>query len=55
MQKLKYWLAAARLRTLPLSVSGIIAGSSLSGFINQQFNQVLAIQTNDYYIFLVLY
>ena len=51
MEKLKYWLAAARLRTLPLSVSGIIVGSSLSGFINQQFNQVLAIQTNDYYIF----
>ena len=51
MQKLKYWLATARLRTLPLSVSGIIVGSSLSGFINQQFNQVLAIQTNDYYIF----
>lgn len=52
MQKLKYWLAAARLRTLPLSVSGIIVGSSLSEFINQQLNQILAIQTKDYYIFL---
>ena len=29
MQKLKVWVAAARLRTLPLSVSGIIVGSSL--------------------------
>jgi len=30
MQKLKAWIAAARLRTLPLSVSGIILGSSLA-------------------------
>jgi 1,4-dihydroxy-2-naphthoate octaprenyltransferase len=29
MQKLKPWIAAARLRTLPLSVSGIIVGASL--------------------------
>jgi 1,4-dihydroxy-2-naphthoate polyprenyltransferase len=29
MKKLKAWIAAARLRTLPLSVSGIIVGSSL--------------------------
>lgn len=29
MQKLKAWIAAARPRTLPLSVSGIIVGSSL--------------------------
>ena len=51
MHKLKYWLAAARLRTLPLSVSGIIVGSSLSGYTNRQFNQILEIQTKDYYIF----
>lgn len=29
MKKIKAWLAAARLRTLPLSVSGIIVGASL--------------------------
>jgi 1,4-dihydroxy-2-naphthoate octaprenyltransferase len=29
MQKLKAWIAAARPRTLPLSVSGVIVGSSL--------------------------
>jgi len=29
MKKLKAWIAAARLRTLPLSVSGIIVGASL--------------------------
>ena len=29
MQKVKAWLAAARLRTLPLSVSGIIIGAAL--------------------------
>ena len=29
MQKIKAWIAAARLRTLPLSVSGIIVGASL--------------------------
>ena len=51
MHKLKYWLAAARLRTLPLSVSGIIVGSSLSGYTNRQFNQILEIQSKDYYIF----
>lgn len=30
MEKVKAWIAAARLRTLPLSVSGIIVGSSLA-------------------------
>lgn len=30
MNKLKAWIAAARLRTLPLSVSGIIVGSALA-------------------------
>ena len=29
---LKLWLKAARLRTLPLSVSGIIVGAGLAGF-----------------------
>lgn len=36
MDTLKAWIAAARLRTLPLSVSGIIVGSSLA---NAQFYQ----------------
>ncbi len=35
MQKVKAWFAAARLRTLPLSVSGIIVGGSL-GYEFQQ-------------------
>ncbi|MHA7057321.1 1,4-dihydroxy-2-naphthoate octaprenyltransferase [Aquimarina sp. M1] len=36
MNKLKAWISAARLRTLPLSVSGIIVGSSMfnNGSIN---------------------
>jgi len=34
MQKLKAWIAAARLRTLPLSVSGIIVGASLGAAKN---------------------
>lgn len=32
MQKLKVWVGAARLRTLPLSISGIIVGTSLASF-----------------------
>ena len=37
MSEFKYWLAAARLRTLPLSISGIIVASCLAeynGFFN---------------------
>ncbi|MGY8922178.1 MAG: 1,4-dihydroxy-2-naphthoate polyprenyltransferase, partial [Flavobacteriales bacterium] len=29
MQQIKVWLSAARLRTLPLSISGILVGNSL--------------------------
>ncbi len=36
MTKLKAWISAARLRTLPLSVSGIIAGSAVA-YTNQAF------------------
>ncbi|EDM43966.1 1,4-dihydroxy-2-naphthoate octaprenyltransferase [unidentified eubacterium SCB49] len=32
MQKVKAWISAARLRTLPLSISGIIVGTSLGNF-----------------------
>ena len=32
MQKLKVWIGAARLRTLPLSISGIIVGTALASF-----------------------
>ncbi|NND61960.1 MAG: 1,4-dihydroxy-2-naphthoate octaprenyltransferase [Flavobacteriaceae bacterium] len=35
MKKVKAWIAAARLRTLPLSVSGIIVGGSLGNFYAQ--------------------
>ncbi|SRX75427.1 1,4-dihydroxy-2-naphthoate octaprenyltransferase [Aequorivita antarctica] len=38
MTKIKAWIAAARLRTLPLSVSGIIVGASLGNTtLNQPF------------------
>lgn len=43
MQKLKAWLNAARLRTLPLSVSGVITGTALANFY----------QTNDITIFIL--
>lgn len=36
MKKIKAWIAAARLRTLPLSVSGIIVGASLGNTISNQ-------------------
>lgn len=61
MSTFKYWLQAARLRTLPLSVSGIIVGSSLAaynGFFDWQIFifailttislQVLSNFANDY-------
>jgi len=38
MSKIKAWIAAARLRTLPLSVSGIIVGASLGNTISNQIN-----------------
>ncbi len=47
MSKLKVWLKAARLRTLPLSVSGILMGSALArlyGF-NDDFILVFALLT----------
>ena len=61
MEKIKPWIAAARLRTLPLSVSGIIIGSCLA-YYNGAFNitifilallatislQVLSNLANDY-------
>jgi len=48
--KLKPWIQAARLRTLPLSVSGIVMGCGLS-----QFNQFLTTGafTKDYSIFIL--
>ena len=36
MQKLKAWLHAARLRTLPLSVSGVITGTALANFYQEK-------------------
>ncbi|RNC87098.1 MAG: 1,4-dihydroxy-2-naphthoate octaprenyltransferase [Winogradskyella sp.] len=61
MKKLKPWLSAMRLRTLPLSVSGIIIGTCLSAY-NGRFNiwvfilavlttvslQILSNLANDY-------
>ena len=38
MKKFKSWISAARLRTLPLSVSGIIVGSSIAA--NQGFFEI---------------
>ncbi len=41
MQKAKAWISAARLRTLPLSISGIIVGASLGNeaFISNQITR----------------
>ena len=61
MQKVKYWIQAARIQTLPLSISGILVGSSLAYNINSFDNiifflsiitaisfQVLSNFANDY-------
>lgn len=58
---MKKWIAAARLRTLPLSISGIILGSLIAGseghfnwtifilaFLTTLFLQVLSNYANDY-------
>lgn len=53
MHKIKFWLAAARLRTLPLSLSGIIIGCSLSGFYNKSSDALKNIfESKDYLIFI---
>lgn len=51
--KLKYWLAAARLRTLPLSISGIILGCSLAKFRKHQFGFIHAELESSYSIFIL--
>ena len=61
MQKVKYWIQAARIQTLPLSISGILVGSSFAYNINSFDNiifflsiitaisfQVLSNFANDY-------
>tara|TARA_Y100000766_G_C18899988_1_gene602910 strand:- start:915 stop:1826 length:912 start_codon:yes stop_codon:yes gene_type:complete len=61
MQKVKYWIQAARIQTLPLSISGIFVGSSFAYHINSFDNiifflsiitaisfQVLSNFANDY-------
>ena len=61
MQKVKYWIQAARIQTLPLSISGILVGSSSAYNINSFDNiifflsiitatsfQVLSNFANDY-------
>ncbi|MGI9545920.1 MAG: 1,4-dihydroxy-2-naphthoate octaprenyltransferase [Flavobacteriaceae bacterium] len=40
MSKAKAWLQAARLRTLPLSVSGIIVGTALAGMLGYSDNLI---------------
>ncbi len=47
MDKLKAWLSAARLRTLPLSLSGILVGTGLAAFYgyNDQLVFILAMIT----------
>ncbi len=47
MTKIKAWLAAARLRTLPLSVSGIIVGASLGNTISRHTNGDLTFTGNS--------
>ena len=61
MQKVKYWIQAARIQTLPLSISGILIGSAFAYYINSFDNiifflsiitatsfQVLSNFANDY-------
>jgi len=61
MQKVKYWIQAARIQTIPLSISGILVGSSFAYNINSFDNiifflsiitaisfQVLSNFANDY-------
>ena len=58
---MKHWIAAARLRTLPLSISGIILGSLIAlseghwdwwifilAFLTTLFLQILSNYANDY-------
>ncbi|MGB5499233.1 MAG: 1,4-dihydroxy-2-naphthoate octaprenyltransferase [Maribacter sp.] len=47
MQKLSAWIHAARLRTLPLSVSGVLVGTALANFYGKSNNSIfiLAILT----------
>lgn len=47
MKKFKAWIAAARLRTLPLSVSGIIVGASFGNTISNQSNLDLPFTGNS--------
>ncbi|WP_290697410.1 1,4-dihydroxy-2-naphthoate octaprenyltransferase [Lacinutrix sp.] len=51
--KIKHWLAAARLRTLPLSVSGIIVGCGLADFRQFQFGFLHADIVENYSIFIL--
>lgn len=51
--KLKHWLAAARLRTLPLSVSGIIVGCGLADFRQYHFGFLHAELDSSYSIFIL--
>jgi 1,4-dihydroxy-2-naphthoate octaprenyltransferase len=41
--KIKAWLNAARLRTLPLSVSGIIVGSGLAAVLGEWDGRIFAL------------
>ncbi|WP_298518095.1 1,4-dihydroxy-2-naphthoate octaprenyltransferase [uncultured Kordia sp.] len=54
---IKAWLAAARLRTLPLSVSGIIVGCSLANFSTGLLNETVLVQIprfeKNYLIFIL--
>ncbi|BFP42902.1 1,4-dihydroxy-2-naphthoate octaprenyltransferase [Flavobacteriaceae bacterium GF1] len=43
MEKVKVWLSAARLRTLPLSLSGIITGTALANFSGERDGLVFAL------------
>ncbi len=43
MKKVKVWLGAARLRTLPLSLSGIITGAALASLAGYSDNLTLAL------------
>ena len=41
MSKLKAWVSAARLRTLPLSISGILFGTALANYVGSSDQTIL--------------
>tara|TARA_B100001287_G_scaffold127659_1_gene107618 strand:+ start:116 stop:1033 length:918 start_codon:yes stop_codon:yes gene_type:complete len=54
MNKLKTWIGAMRLRTLPLSISGIIVGSSLAGYLDHWNSKIFLAAISTTVLFQIL-